>query len=105
MATAKTNRDSWLRLTVFHDIDVEPRLLSAFSMAEYPEIKDQDDDLIHTARTVDRPDLLAFNYYGTVRLWWVIAVKNGWDQPLTAINPGDEVIIPSPRYVRETLVR
>jgi len=78
---------------------------SYFELPEYPDIPTQDDDILHVVTVYDRPDKLAFQFYGEAKLWWVIATRNGWDQPATSLNPGDEIVIPSSRYVRENLIR
>ena len=76
-----------------------------FELFEEPVIESQDDDLLREVRVTDRIDRLAFEFYGDPRLWWVIALRNGWEQPMTGLHPGDEIVIPSPRYVRESLIR
>jgi hypothetical protein len=119
MAKVSVRRTSWLKLCpgdkgqggrlaeVSEHVSLaeDGKTFSYFELPEYPVIPDQDDDILHVVTNADRPDKLASTFYGEPRLWWVIAVKNGWDQPATSLNPGDEITIPSPRYVRERLVR
>lgn len=119
MPKVSIHRSSWLRLSKGdknksgglstvneHEGMAENGLtFSYFELPEYPEIPDQDDDILHVVTTYDRPDKLAYKYYGEARLWWVIAVKNGWDQPATSLDPGEEIVVPSSRYVRERLIR
>ena len=42
-----------------------------------------------------RPDLISYKVYGTVRFWWVICLVNQIDSPLTDIQPGSILTIPS----------
>jgi hypothetical protein len=113
MAKVQVKRSSWLKLSpgvkgqggTLAEQTFEGRTFTYFELPEYPDIPDQDDDILHVVTNGDRPDKLATTFYNEPRLWWVIAVKNGWDQPVTSLNPGEEIVIPSPRYVREKLVR
>ena len=98
-------RSSWLRLCEYTSADSLEATYNYFEIAEYPDIEAQDDDLLRTVQSVDRIDRLATEYYGDPRLWWVIAVRNGWDQPMVCLRPGEEITIPSPRYVREVVIR
>jgi hypothetical protein len=76
-----------------------------YAIPAYRSIKPQADDLQHQVRSTDRIDLLATLYYQNSRLWWPILVANGIDDPLTGLVNGTTLIIPSPRYVRESLLR
>lgn len=105
MAKVSRARGSWLRLCEFTSVEFSGMTVSYFELPEYPDIPDQDDDILHVVTTGDRIDKLAHRYYGDHRLWWVISVKNGIDQPATGMNRGDEITVPSPRWVREGLVR
>lgn len=72
---------------------------------DMPVIEAQDDDLVHTVTDIDvnRPDLLAFDYYGDEVLWWVILLANN-KNTINQLSIGEELIIPSPRYVKSTLL-
>ena len=105
MARVSIARGSFLNLSLFDDVKHQGKFFSYFELPDYPDVPNQDDDILHVVQSSDRPDLLAYRFYGDQRLWWVICVKNGWDQPLTSMNPGEEITIPSPRWVRESLVR
>jgi hypothetical protein len=74
-----------------------------WDVLDIPEIPEQRDDLIHKVVSPDRIDLLAHRYYKDARLWWVIAVANAIEELPTELNIGDEVRIPSPRYVSQVL--
>lgn len=50
-----------------------------------------------------RPDLLAFDLYGTPDLFWIIPVRNGFEDPIFDLIQGKNIWVPNPTYV-ETLV-
>lgn len=50
-----------------------------------------------------RPDILANDLYGDPDLFWVIAVRNGLQDPVFDVEVGKPYTIPHPSYVR-TLV-
>ena len=51
-------------------------------------------------RYVHRPDLLATDVYGDPDLFWVIAVRNGLQDPIFDFKLGELYTIPHPSYVR-----
>lgn len=97
----RTRLRSRLRFTEFRDIDG----ITFWSLIDYPEVPEQADDKFHTVKDYERIDHLAYAYYGDAVLWPVIAVNNGLEIVPTALNVGDTLRIPSPRYVRELLFR
>lgn len=50
----------------------------------------------------ERPDLLAFEIYGTSRLWWVFALKNPdvLVDPIRDFKSGTKIILPSPDTIK-----
>lgn len=44
---------------------------------------------------VGRPDLISYKNYGTVRYWWIICLVNQLENPLTDIEMGVILKIPS----------
>ena len=67
----------------------------------------EDDDQSYTIeRTYAyRPDLLAFDLYGTPRLWWVFAQRN-MDvliDPVYDLIPGTQIYIPQGPQLRSLL--
>lgn len=52
---------------------------------------------------VERPDLLAVEIYGDADLWWVIPVRNGFEDLMHELQLGVELHIPTPDYVRSVL--
>ena len=54
-------------------------------------------------RYVNRPDLLANDVYGDPDLFWVIAVRNTFQDPVFDFKFGELIVVPHPSYIR-TLV-
>ncbi len=102
---SRVNRSSWMRSLEMVEVQQGSTLFSYWELPDFPTIEAQDDDLAHIVTSTDRIDALAFRYYKESRLWWVIGLANGWDDCWSSLNEGDEIVIPSPRYVRDTLVR
>tara|TARA_Y100001938_G_scaffold116215_1_gene160065 strand:- start:3505 stop:3807 length:303 start_codon:yes stop_codon:yes gene_type:complete len=51
--------------------------INANSTTIYSTIPESDGDIYVVTQMGDRLDLLAFQYYGDVTLWWYIAKANG----------------------------
>lgn len=56
--------------------------------------------MLNNERYVERPDLLAFDLYGTADLFWVIPVRNGLQDPIFDLTFGKALTIPSIEQVR-----
>jgi len=67
----------------------------------------EDDDQSYTIeRTYAyRPDLLAYDLYGTPRLWWVFAQRNPdeIEDPIYDFKPGVTIQLPKPANVSSDL--
>ncbi len=52
-----------------------------------------------------RPDLLAFDLYGTPRLWWVFAQRNPneIEDPIYDFTPGTKIFVPQGPALRSML--
>ena len=52
-----------------------------------------------------RPDLLAFDMYGSARLWWVFAQRNPdvLQDPVFDFTPGTEIYLPRGNALKDTL--
>ena len=59
------------------------------------KIEEAIDDVIITANEGDRMDLLADRFYGSPRLWFVIASVNNLTNGSMHIPPGTQVRIPA----------
>jgi hypothetical protein len=64
---------------------------------EYPEIPVSSNDIYIISKATDRLDLLANDYYGDVRYWWIISKANPDKVKRDSffINPGLQIRIPS----------
>ena len=60
-----------------------------------PNILPKLGDVYIRARYTDRLDLLAFQYYGHARFWWIIAEANKLGKGSLYIEPGIQIRIPS----------
>ena len=58
---------------------------------------------LNDQRYVNRPDNLANDIYGDPDLFWVIALRNGLQDPVFDFKLGQQYVIPHPSFVR-TLV-
>ena len=87
-----------------------------FTTSEFPEYLDilspraitaEFDDQSYTIeRTYAyRPDLLAYDLYGTPRLWWVFAQRNPdeIEDPIYDFKPGVTIQLPKPANVSRDL--
>lgn len=88
-----TNRNS-LRSAVLVDGNLEYDILSGerydFTDAEAKEVS-----IRLTERYVGRLDLLSYNVYGTVDMWWLIAERNDIEFPIDEMYVGQILIVPS----------
>jgi len=99
--TVQVQRGSRLRFGKLTTVDG----VEFWEVLDIPGIPTQRDDLIHRVMGPDRMDLLAHRFYRDARLWWVIAVANDMEELPTALNVGDDIRIPSPRYVTQVLFK
>jgi len=44
---------------------------------------------------IQRPDLISWNYYNTVRYWWIVLLENSIENPLEEIKEGERYLIPN----------
>lgn len=61
----------------------------------YPDIPMSPDDSYVITVLGDRLDLLAFDFYGDVSFWWVIASANGLHGDSIYLEPGSQIRIPA----------
>ena len=77
------------------DIKNDKEGFRAYSTTYYPSIPVSDSDVFIVSKDSARLDLLAYNYYGDRKLWWVIAQYN--KKPTEQhLSDGDPVKIPFP---------
>lgn len=72
-----------------NELDFLHNSLSEFTM-EYPPS-------YYRVNGVDlmRPYLISYRFYGTVNFWWILMLVNGIDNPLTDMEVGQILKIPS----------
>jgi len=71
------------------ELDFLHNYLSRFKMKYEPVYyRVRQDDLM-------RPDLISYYAYGTVKYWWVICLVNDIFNPLTDLQVGQLLVIPS----------
>ena len=96
---AKYSRTSPYLDTPQNDINLEPLVIRTFNI--------EDDDQAYTIeRTYAyRPDLLAFDLYGTPRLWWVFARRNPdkLEDPIYDFKPGVTIQLPKAETISRDL--
>lgn len=68
--------------------------IEVFSATRPTKVKERLDDIIVIANEGDRLDNLAAKFYGTPRLWFVIASANNLNNGSMHIPPGTEIRIP-----------
>lgn len=70
-------------------------------------VPSEDDDLLYTIEPQynHRPDLLAYDLYGTPKLWWVFAQRNMdiIKDPVFDIEPGVKIYLPKSSSVKRVL--
>lgn len=61
----------------------------------YPDIPLSPDDSYVITVLGDRLDLLAFDFYGDVSFWWIIASANSLSGDSLYLEPGSQIRIPA----------
>ena len=61
----------------------------------YPIIERNETDVFIETRIGDRFDMLAYEFYGDVTLWWIIAKANIMINGTLAVEPGLKLRIPT----------
>ena len=82
-------------------INTIPRGPSYYVNAVYPEIEPTSEDKYLVTSYEDRLDLLAYDYYGDERLWWVISRANPdvTRRDSFFIKSGVQIRIPDPNII------
>lgn len=75
-----------------------------FDLLNLPDVQEQTDDTSYDWKSTDRIDLVAFRFYGSPALWWVLALANDIEIVPTGLNEGRRLRVPSPRYVNNVLL-
>lgn len=61
----------------------------------YPRIPVSVEDFYIVSTVGDRYDLLALNFYGDSKLWWIIASANSMNKASLVVEPGIQLRIPA----------
>ena len=81
--------------------------LGALDILRIRPIPAESDDAQYTIETqyTHRPDLLAYDYYGTVKLWWVFAQRNMdiIKDPIFDMRAGTTIFLPKPEKLKKAL--
>lgn len=62
----------------------------------YPIFEPQTSDIYFISKKMDRMDLVAYQWYGDPRLWWVIQRANNLPGGTIQIPPGVRIRVPYP---------
>lgn len=76
-----------------------------YQISRIPTIEKSDNDLYIYSRTGDRLDLLASQFYGDSRKWWIIASANNLGAGSYNIPAGLQIRIPDPEKSYTTLLK
>lgn len=99
--TVRVKRDSRLNFLPLVTLDS----YEFFDFEPYPEFAARPDDLWYQVVAGDRPDTLGQKFYGSPRLWWVVAVANELEILPSQLYVGQILRIPNPGFVRQKLFK
>lgn len=84
-----------------------PQENNYLDIIDFRDIPSQNDDILFeiTKKYEHRPDLLAFDLYNDVNLWWVFAVrnKNKIKDPVFDIIAGKKIYLPKITTIKQVL--
>ncbi len=69
-------------------------LINKYETVTYPKFERKETDIYIITRELDRLDLLANQYYGDPRFWFVIARANNLGKGTLIVPPGLQLRIP-----------
>ena len=93
-----TSRLRWAKLITLDDVE-------CWELPEYPKIEAAPDDKRYTVGQNDRIDKLAQRFYGSMDLWWIIALANDMELLPDALSANTIIKIPSQRRVFTEILR
>jgi alpha-L-fucosidase len=98
MATKYTNTSPWYSTPFKQDY---------LDLLQIRPVSAENDDFLYTieAQYTYRPDLLAYDLYGTTKLWWVFIQRNldVIQDPIFDFVPGKEIYIPKNSSLKKVL--
>lgn len=100
----KTHKDILVQLNPSEKKDANREFIDPLPLGKF-EVPESPLDLWIEVTLVNyrRLDLIAWKYYGNVKLWWVIAMVNDIIDPWTDLEPGDLIRIPTSMNVFNAL--
>ena len=88
----------------YYTTDVANGYLSTWN---YRDIPAESDDILFEldSKYQNRPDLLAYDLYNNVKLWWVFAVRNPniIKDPVLDMLPGVKIYLPKISVIKKAL--
>ena len=93
----KITKNSWLAITPL----ISSNGFTFWDTPNFPELVPQQGDLFVEvdSQYLGRLDLIAYDHYGDVDYWWVIALANGLDQIPTDMRLGMTLRLPDKKYI------
>jgi len=92
MPTLNYRKDSFLKFAGFIDD-------TFLDINNLPSLRptENDEAYIISAKYAERPDLLAYDLYGSTRLWWVFTLRNPdlLKDPIRDFKEGVRIFLPS----------
>ena len=89
----------------WHDTDITK--MGALDVLRIRPVPAESDDPRYTIESqyTHRPDLLAYDYQGTPKLWWVFAQRNMdvIKDPVYDMRAGTTIYIPKPQTLKKIL--
>ena len=71
--------------------------IKRYSTSRYPIVPFRDTDIYIIGRSRQRLDILAFDYYGDPKFWWIIADANNIGKGTLSVPVNKRIRIPYPR--------
>ena len=95
---------SYSKYSPYYSTDQGFGYLNVWNSITFPKLPD---DILFTVTKSyeNRPDLLAYDLYGQVNLWWVFAVRNldVIQDPIFDLHAGTKIYLPQLTTLKSTL--
>ena len=91
--------------SIYRDSRIIDDYLGVVENIPYVPIRDDDEFYVIPAEYDKRPDLAAYAFFGSTRLWWVFAKRNIniLVDPIEDFEAGTEIRIPDPAAIKNRL--
>jgi hypothetical protein len=84
--------------SLYQDTEISDRFLGYYVHTKI-EAREDDHYVEVDHRWTHRPDLLAHDLYGDAKYWYVIPMRNGFEDPYFDLTYGRTIIIPNKEYI------